>query len=51
LDKLRTTTRLRRAIRGWLKAGVVDDGALFPTEKGTPQGGVATPPTIVQKRR
>ncbi len=43
LDKLRTTTRLRRAIRGWLKAGVVDDGALFPTEKGTPQGGVASP--------
>jgi len=43
LDKLRTTTRLRRAVRGWLKAGVVDDGALFPTEKGTPQGGVASP--------
>jgi len=43
LDKLRTTTRLRRAVRGWLKAGVVDDGALFPTDKGTPQGGVASP--------
>lgn len=43
LEKLRTFPTLRRAIRGWLKAGVMDDGALFPTEEGTPQGGAISP--------
>lgn len=35
----------REQIRGWLKAGVVDKGRYSPTEEGTPQGGVITPPT------
>ena len=43
LDKLGTFPRLRRAIRAWLKAGIVDGGTLFPTTEGTPQGGVISP--------
>ena len=39
LAKLGTAPTLRRAIRGWLKAGVLDGPALFPTDAGTPQGG------------
>jgi RNA-directed DNA polymerase len=35
----------REAVAGWLKAGVIDKGRFAPTEEGTPQGGVATPPT------
>src|SRR5216683_2400933 len=35
----------REQIREWLKAGVVDRGRYAPTEEGTPQGGVITPPT------
>jgi RNA-directed DNA polymerase len=33
----------RGMIRQWLKAGVVENGRLFRTEEGTPQGGVASP--------
>ncbi len=33
----------REMIRGWLKAGVVDNGQLHRTEEGTPQGGVVSP--------
>jgi len=43
LNKLHTTAHLRHAIRGWLKAGVVDKHVFTPTEKGTPQGGVISP--------
>src|SRR6266487_999349 len=36
----------RDLIREWLKAGVMEKGKGFaPTEEGTPQGGVITPPT------
>jgi RNA-directed DNA polymerase len=36
----------RDLIRDWLKAGVFEAGKGFaPTEEGTPQGGVVTPPT------
>ena len=30
-------------LRKWLHAGFVDQGVLFPTEAGTPQGGIASP--------
>lgn len=43
LDKLATYPTLRRTIRGWLRAGVLSDGDLIPTRRGTPQGGVASP--------
>jgi len=34
---------LRRMIDKWLKAGVMDGGALIRSEEGTPQGGVVSP--------
>jgi RNA-directed DNA polymerase len=43
LDKLNTFPKLSRQIKAWLKSGVVADGELFPTEEGTPQGGVVSP--------
>jgi len=33
----------RGMIREWLKAGVIENGRLAPTEEGTPQGGVVSP--------
>ena len=43
LDKLGTYPQLRRLIKAWLKAGVMEGETLFPTEEGTPQGGVISP--------
>jgi group II intron reverse transcriptase/maturase len=37
--------RILRLIRKWLKAGVSEDGQWSKTDKGTPQGSVATPLT------
>lgn len=33
----------RELIKGWLKAGFIDSGIYYPTETGTPQGGVISP--------
>jgi RNA-directed DNA polymerase len=43
LDKLATYPTLRRTIKGWLKAGVLDGGSFQPTQRGSPQGGVISP--------
>ncbi len=43
LIKLNTFPTIRRQIRAWLKAGVMDGKQLFPTSEGTPQGGVISP--------
>ncbi len=43
LEKLNTYPTLRRQIRAWLKAGVMDGKKLFTTSEGTPQGGVISP--------
>ena len=43
LRKLNTYPSLRRQIRAWLKSGVMDNGKLFPTTEGTPQGGTISP--------
>ena len=43
LDKLNTFPKLRRQIKAWLKAGVLDGQDWFPTEQGVPQGGVISP--------
>jgi len=43
LEKLNNTSPIRNLIRGWLKAGVMDQGLFQPTEAGTPQGGVISP--------
>jgi RNA-directed DNA polymerase len=43
LKKLDTFPRLRKVIKGWLKAGVMDDEVFHRTRAGTPQGGVISP--------
>ena len=43
LEKLNTFPTLRRQIRAWLKAGVMDGQTLFSTNEGTPQGGTISP--------
>lgn len=43
LDKLQTFPSLRRQVRAWLRAGMMEQGELFPTEHGTPQGGCISP--------
>ncbi len=43
LNKLHTYPHLRRAVKAWLKAGVMDGRNFSPTEVGTPQGGVISP--------
>ena len=43
LRKLNTFPTIRRQVRAWLKAGVMDGKQLFPTSEGTPQGGVISP--------
>ena len=40
----------KELIKQWLKAGYVEHGTVHATEQGTPQGGVVTPPTMLQKR-
>lgn len=43
LRKLNTSPTIRRQVRAWLKAGVMDEKQLFPTSEGTPQDGVISP--------
>jgi RNA-directed DNA polymerase len=43
LAKLQTYPTLRRLIKTWLKAGVMDGPELFPTSAGVPQGGPLSP--------
>jgi group II intron reverse transcriptase/maturase len=43
LDERVTDGVVRRAIDKWLKAGVLEDGAVTHPEEGTPQGGVVSP--------
>ena len=44
LAKLNTFMVLTRLIRGWLKAGILDNGEWSHPETGVPQGGVISPP-------
>jgi RNA-directed DNA polymerase len=39
---------LLRLIGKWLNAGVLEEGCLTHPESGSPQGGVITPPTMLQ---
>jgi RNA-directed DNA polymerase len=43
LAKLNSIPTINRLVRGWLKAGIFEKGEVFPSEAGTPQGGVASP--------
>lgn len=33
----------QKILKAWLEAGYIDKGVLYPTEAGTPQGGIASP--------
>jgi len=57
LDKVQLRAFVRRRVRDgvllhligkWLNAGVLEDGAVWYPEAGAPQGGVATPPAMLQ---
>ena len=43
ISKINTYPTLNRQLKAWLKAGYCDQGSLFPTNDGTPQGGVISP--------
>lgn len=43
LNKLETYPCLRRQMKSWLKSRFFQGQELFPTDKGTPQGGVISP--------
>ncbi|BAI90197.1 MAG: reverse transcriptase/maturase family protein [Arthrospira platensis PCC 7345] len=43
LSKTQCPSCLKRDLRQWLKAGVLDNGVFEDTETGTPQGGVISP--------
>jgi len=43
LRKLNIRGEVRRQIKAWLTAGVIDMGAFVETKEGTPQGGVISP--------
>lgn len=43
LTKLDTFKTMRQAVKTWLKTKIADGDELFPSEKGTPQGGVISP--------
>ena len=38
----------KRVLKQWLKCGAIENGQLDQTSAGTPQGGVITPPTMLQ---
>jgi len=40
---LRFIPMRRHILRQWLKAGYIDKGRIYPTDEGTPQGGIASP--------
>ncbi len=43
LAKLSTFPTLKRAVKAWLEAGIIEGETLFPAPEGTPQGGVISP--------
>jgi RNA-directed DNA polymerase len=43
LAKIKTYPVLKREIKSWLNSGYMDGKDLFPTNEGTPQGGVTSP--------
>jgi len=43
LKKLEGSAEIRRVVKTWLKAGIMEGMELAPTEAGTPQGGVISP--------
>jgi group II intron reverse transcriptase/maturase len=43
LAKTQASPGIRRHIKAWLKAGIMEDGQLLPSTAGTPQGGTISP--------
>jgi RNA-directed DNA polymerase len=43
LAKTQVSSGIRRQLKAWLKAGIMEDTHLFPTTAGTPQGGSISP--------
>jgi RNA-directed DNA polymerase len=43
LNKLNSSPWIKRQVRAWLKAGVIDNFKYHKTNEGTPQGGVISP--------
>lgn len=43
LNKLNTSPKLRRVIKGWLRAGIMEGDVFHKSKAGTPQGGVISP--------
>ena len=43
LAKIQVSPWIRRQLKAWLKAGILEDGHLAPTTAGTPQGGTSSP--------
>jgi RNA-directed DNA polymerase len=43
LQKVNASPQIRRQLKAWLKAGVIDQGQWFPTESGTIQGSPLSP--------
>lgn len=43
LDKCKTYPEMRKQIKAWLKAGILDGGDFTFPEMGTPQGGIISP--------
>ncbi|MFZ6030414.1 MAG: reverse transcriptase/maturase family protein [Chloroflexota bacterium] len=41
--RLNSIPTINRLVHGWLKAGIFENGEVFPSEAGTPQGGIASP--------
>src|SRR5207245_1263160 len=43
LAKVQAPPRMRRQLKAWLQAGILEDDHLSPTTAGTPQGGSGSP--------
>lgn len=43
LNKLDSPPKIKRLVKGWLEAGIMDGKVFYATDSGTPQGGVISP--------
>jgi RNA-directed DNA polymerase len=43
LDKLNCPSNIRKQVKAWLKAGILDNQGFLPSDSGTPQGGIISP--------
>src|SRR4029450_8646951 len=43
LAKTQASPVIRRQLKAWLKAGILEENRLFPPTAGTPQGGAISP--------